>query len=38
MWQSVKVLNVFNTLSKTNFQENENRFQKAGVPFFSWNH
>ena len=34
MWQSVEILNVFNTY----FLEKENFFQKTGVPFFSWKH
>ena len=34
MWQSVEILNVFNTFnSETDFLENENLFQKTGVPF-----
>ena len=34
MWQSVEILNVFNTY----FLEKENFFQKTRVPFFSWKH
>ena len=32
MKQPVKILNVFNAL--TNFLENEDPFQKTGIPFF----
>ena len=39
MWQSLEILNDFNILSfETDFLENENLFQKIGVPFFSWKH
>ena len=37
MWQSVRVLNVFKTLT-SNFLENENLFQKNWSNFFGWNH
>ena len=34
MWQSVKILNVFNTFNfETDFLENETVFQKTGVTF-----
>ena len=38
MWQSLEILNAFNTLTliETNFPENENLFQKTEAPFLSW--
>ena len=36
IWQSLEILNVFNTLSlKQNFLKKESLFQKIGVPFFN---
>ena len=37
MWQSVEILNDFNTLtSKQILWKTETFFKKTGVPFFSW--
>ena len=39
MWQSLKIEKHFQYFNfETDFQENENHFQKTGVPFFSWKH